>query len=90
MQRQRTQQEAMCTQYTNKNEVAIELLRKRKHECSTSRTFVRLFLLDYKRAKQSKRRVVRIQSTLCEVTCEENSRGLTIAVVKIYRKCKEV
>ena len=27
---------------------------------------------------------VRIQSTLCEVACEQNSRGLKIAVVKIY------
>ena len=36
------QQQAMCTQYTNNNEVAIELSRKREHEHSTSRTFVRL------------------------------------------------
>ena len=52
---------------------------------STSRRFVRLFMLDYERARQSRRRVVRIQSTLCEVAHEENGRGLKIAVVKVYR-----
>ena len=32
MQLKRTQQESMCTQYTNKNKVAIEFSRKREHE----------------------------------------------------------
>ena len=35
--------------YTNNNEVVIELSRKREHERSTLRMFVRLFVLDYKR-----------------------------------------
>ena len=55
----RTPQEVMRTQYTNKNEVAIEYSRKREHECCTSRTFVKLFLFDYKRA--CRRQVARIQ-----------------------------
>ena len=71
MQRKQTQQEAMCTQYTNKNEVATESSRKREHERFTLRTFVRLFVLDYKRARQD-RQVEVIQSVLCE----ENGRGL--------------
>ena len=37
----------MRTQYTNKNEVAIEFWRRQEHERSTSRTFVRLIALDY-------------------------------------------
>ena len=37
--------------YTNKNKVAIEFSRRRKHEHSTSTTFVRLPMWDYKRAK---------------------------------------
>ena len=64
------------TQYTNKNEAAIEFSRRREHERSTSRTFVRLIVLDYKSARQSRQRVVRILSALCEVACDENSRGL--------------
>ena len=64
-------------QQRNRNRV----LEKRKHELSTSRTLLRLFVLDYKKARQ-RRRVVRIQSALCEVECEQNSRGLKIAVVK--------
>ena len=31
-------------QYTNKSEVAIEFSRKRAHEHSTSRIFIRLFV----------------------------------------------
>ena len=42
-QRKRSQQEAMCAQYTKKKyKVAIEFSRKREQEHSTSRTFVRL------------------------------------------------
>ena len=74
----------MCTQYTNKNEVAIELSRKREHERYTSKTFVRLFVFDYKRAKQSRRLVVKVQSALCKVACEQKSHGLKIAVIRIY------
>ena len=75
----------MCTQYTNKNEVPIEFSRNREHERFTSRTFVRLFVLDYKKARQSRRWVVvKIPSALCEVACEQNSRGLKTAIVKIY------
>ena len=71
--------------YTNNNIVAIEFSIKRKLEYSTSRTFVRLFLQNYKRARQSRLQAVRIQSALCEVACEGNSLGLKNAIVKIYR-----
>ena len=43
-----------------------------------------LIAFDYKR--QNRRRVVKIQSALCEVACAQNSRCLKIAVVKIYQK----
>ena len=43
--------------YTNSNLVAIEFSRRREHEPSTSRTFVRFIVLDYKRAGQSRRLV---------------------------------
>ena len=39
-----TYQEGMYIQGTNKNEVVIEVSRKRKREHFISRTFVRLFL----------------------------------------------
>ena len=38
----RTQQEAMCTQNTNKNKVAMDFSRKREYEHAISRTLVRL------------------------------------------------
>ena len=57
--------------YTNNNEVAIEFWRKQEHECSTARMFVRLFVLDYKTTRLSRRQVVRIQSALCEAACKE-------------------
>ena len=63
--------------------VAMEFSRRREHEPFALRTFVRLIVLDYTRARQSRRQPVRIQSTLCEVACKENSHGLKIAVVKI-------
>ena len=75
----------MCTEYIKKNEVAIEFSTRGEHERSTLRMFIRLIGLDYKRARQSRQRVVAIQSTLCEVACEQNSHGLKIADVKTYR-----
>ena len=42
-------------------------------------------MLDCKRARQSRQRVVRIQSALCEVACELNRRGLKMTVVKFNR-----
>ena len=51
--------------------VAIEFSRRREREHSTSRTFVRLKVLDYKRARQGRRQSVRFQSDLCEVPREE-------------------
>ena len=50
-------QATMCTQYTTNNAVALDFSREREHEPSTSRTFVRLFALDYKGARQSRQRV---------------------------------
>ena len=89
MRKKRDKQVCECTNnnvYTNNNEVVIEFTNKRVHECSTSRTLDRLFVLVYKMATSSRRRVVvRIQSALCEVACEENTRALKITVVKIYR-----
>ena len=56
--------------------VAIEFSRRREQEPSASRTFVRPIVLDNKRARQSRGQLVRIQSVLCEVACEQNGRGL--------------
>ena len=50
--------------YTNSIEVAIELSGRRKHEHSTSRTLIRLSAWAYKKAGQSRQRVVKIQSDL--------------------------
>ena len=80
----RTQPHALCTQNTNNNVVAIEFSRRRKPESSTSKTFIRLITCAYKRTRQSRQLVVRIQSALCEVAYEQNNHGLNIAVVKIY------
>ena len=68
----RTQPQALYTQYTNNNVVATEFSRRRKPESA------------YKRTRQSRQVVVRIQSALCEVACEQNNHGLNIAVVKFY------
>ena len=78
----RTQPQALCTQSTNKNVIVIEFSRRRTFELSTLSNFIRVIAFAYKRARQSKQRVVRIQSALCE----ENSCGLKIAFAKIYRK----
>ena len=43
------------------------VLETQKPEPSASRMFVKLIVLVYKRARQSGRQSVRIQSTLCEV-----------------------
>ena len=74
----------MCTQYTNNNEIDIEVLRKRKHEHSTS-TFVKLFAQDYKKTRNIKRQVVVIQSVLCEDALHVNRRGFKISAVQIKR-----
>ena len=55
----------------NNNVVAIKFSWRREQKLSASRTFVRLNVLDYKRAIQSKRQSVRIHSALCEVACEQ-------------------
>ena len=47
--------------------VAIEFSRRRECEPYASRTFVRLFVLDNKRTRQSTRQSGVIQSALCEV-----------------------
>ena len=80
-------QTTMCTLHSMQinNVVMMAFSVRLEHSRSTLRTFVRLFVLNNKRARQSRRQIVRIQSNLCEVWCEENSRGLKIAVVKFYR-----
>ena len=77
------QMQQECTLYTNKNEIAVEFSKSRELEHFTSTTFVILIVLEYKRARQSRLQSVRVQSALCEVACEQNSRVLKIAVVKI-------
>ena len=47
-------QTTKCTEYKSNNMVAIEFSRRRENEPSTPRTFVRLFVLDYKRARESR------------------------------------
>ena len=64
--------------------VAIEFWRRQERGPTASRTFVRLFVLDYKTERQSRRQSVRIQSALCEVTYDCGC-GFKIDVVKIYR-----
>ena len=91
--RQQCVQITQATRCTNNNAYTIHkqklsrnrVLEKARNERSTSRTFVGLIVLDYRRATQSRQRVVRHQSALCEVSCEQNSRNMKIAVVKIYR-----
>ena len=46
-------QTIMCTECISNNVVAVEFSRRREHEPSTSKTFVRLLVLDYKSARQS-------------------------------------
>ena len=67
----------------NNYEVAIEFSRKPEHKHSTLRTFCRLQTGAYKTARQSSQQSVRIQSTLCEFACKQNSRGLKIDIRKI-------
>ena len=69
-------QATMCTQYMNKNQVAIVL------EKARTPTLVRLIMFDNKRARKTGNEL-RIQSALCEVACEEYSRGLKIVIVKM-------
>ena len=42
-----------CAECTSNNVVAIEFSRRREQESSTSRIFVRLFVMDYKRQRVS-------------------------------------
>ena len=58
--------------------VSTDLSRRREQKPSTSRTFVRLNVLDYKRARQSRRESVLIQSALWQAAVAY----LKIAVVK--------
>ena len=83
----------MRTQYTGNN---VETVRKEQYgpdgvlEKARTRKFIRMFVQDYKRTRQSRRRVVSIQSAMCEVASEGNGRGLKIAVVKMYRTVNSV
>ena len=58
---------------TNNNVVAKEFSRMRNSKHSTSRNFIRLITCAYKKARQSKESVVRIQSPMCEVAYEKKS-----------------
>ena len=78
-------QTTMCAECTSNDVLLDEFSKWREQEIFTSRTFLRQFVLDYKRVKQSSQREVIIQSALCEVACEQNSHSLKTVVVKIYR-----
>ena len=58
-------QTTICTQNTSNNVVTLELSRERKYEQFTSRALVRLFVVNNKRLRKSRRQVVIIQSVLC-------------------------
>ena len=76
----------MFTKDTNKSEVAIEFSRKRKHKHSTSGMFDRLFTWTYKKARQSKQSVVRIQSVLY-------ADALSVCRIQLWfenRRCKDL
>ena len=68
----------MWTKYTNNNEIGIEFSSKRKHEHSTSRIFDKLFTWAYKKARQSRQAVVKIQSVLCEMAIYRAAQWLLI------------
>ena len=54
--------------------------RRQKQEPFTSKTFVRVVLLDYKKARQTGQQSVVIQSALCEIVSwfeDRRSEGLT-------------
>ena len=70
-------QTTMCAECTSNNVVAIEFTRRREHEPSISTTFVKLFVLHYKRARQSRQQSVKTQTALCEVACKENGGDYT-------------
>ena len=63
--------------------VAIELSRRREREPSDSRTLVKLLVLGYKWVRQSRQRVSKISTAMCENAGKQNSCGLKIAFVKI-------
>ena len=83
------QQEVMCAQYTNKNEIAVKFSRRREHEYSTSRTFVKLFVLKYKMVRQSSWLAVVIQSFLCEDALRVK-RTVVVWRSPLYRSNEEV
>ena len=56
--------------------LAIEFSRRREGEPSASRKFIRLIVLDYKSARQSRQQSVVIQKTLCKVACGLPHRSL--------------
>ena len=66
-QRKQIQQEV--TLYTKQNEIIIDFSRNREYKRSTSRMFVILIVLNYKKARQGRQRGVVIQSALGEVAC---------------------
>ena len=76
----------MCAECTSINVIAIEFSRSKEREPTTSRTFVRLFVLYYKRARQSRQRTVRIE-------CEDVLRvTITVGVWRspLYKSNEEV
>ena len=59
-------QTSMCAECTNNVVVTSEFSLRRDHEPSTPRTFIKLFVLDYKRSRQRRQQLVVIQSVLYE------------------------
>ena len=70
-------QTTLCAEYTSNNVVA-----KKSREGKNRNLVLQKRSLDCQCWESV---VVRIQSALCEVACEQNSSGLKIAVVKIHR-----
>ena len=78
----RTQTQALCIQYTNKNAVAIEFSRREDPNVPLQDRS----LIAYKMARQSRQRAIKNQSALCKVACKLNSLGLKICVVSKISK----
>ena len=66
-------QTIMCAECTSNNGVAIEFSRRREHQPSISRTFVRLFVLHYKRTRQSGQQSLRFSQPCVKLHVNKKS-----------------
>ena len=72
---------------TNNKWLPLEFSRRRDHPPYASKTFVRMNVLDFKKARQSRQQSVRIQSVLCEVAYEHNSCGMKCHCKELANSC---